>query len=74
MRKVIVSALVVILAFFLTGKSFSQKYHTTSSKALKAYKLGQTAFDYIDYESAERFFNQAILSDNGFFEAYVMLG
>lgn len=74
MRKVIVSALVVILAFIFTGKSFSQKYHTTSSKALKAYKLGQTAFDYIDYESAERFFNQAILSDNEFFEAYMMLG
>jgi len=74
MRKVIVSAFVVILAFIFTGKSFSQKYHTTSSKALKAYKLGQTAFDYIDYESAERFFNQAILSDNEFFEVYVMLG
>lgn len=74
MRKVIVSAFVVILAFIFTGKSFSQKYHTTSSKALKAYKLGQTAFDYIDYESAERFFNQAILSDNEFFEAYMMLG
>ncbi len=53
---------------------FSQQYHTTSAKALKYYKDGLTAFDYIDYLNAERYFDQAIGTDNKFFEAYLMMG
>lgn len=74
MRKVKISAILLLLTFIFTETSFSQKYHTTSSKALKAYKLGQTSFDYIDYPNAEHFFNQAIQADSDFFEAYMMLG
>ncbi len=73
-------ARLVILAVFvfamglIPGKVFSQQYHTTSAKALKAYKAGLTAFDYIDYFNAEQYFNQAIETDNKFFEAYMMMG
>jgi hypothetical protein len=69
---------IVILLFITTCvvpvTGFSQQYHTTSGKALKAYKEGLTSFDYIDYLTAERCFKQAIETDKGFFEAYMMLG
>jgi len=52
----------------------SQQYHTTSSNALKYYKAGLTAFDYIDYLNAERYFDQAIEADDKFFEAHMMMG
>jgi len=74
MKRVIITAIAFFLTFIFTSNSFSQKYHTTSSKALKAYNLGQTSFDYIDYANAEHFFRQAIQTDSGFFEAYMMLG
>lgn len=51
-----------------------QKYHTASNKALKAYKDGQRAFDFLDFNSAEVFFKQAIAADSKFYEAYMMLG
>jgi outer membrane protein OmpA-like peptidoglycan-associated protein len=74
MRKMMISAIFLILTFIFTETSYSQKYHTTSSRALKAYKMGQTAFDYIDYANAEHFFSQAIQADGDFCEAYLMLG
>jgi len=58
----------------MTEKGFSQQYHTTSAKALKLYKAGVSAFDYVDYISAERFFKEALDVDDGFFEAYMILG
>lgn len=56
------------------GELFSQQYHTTSSRALKVYKQGITSYDYIDYRNAEEYFKQAVNIDDGFFEAYMMLG
>jgi len=65
---------IVITTCSVPRTGFSQPYHTTNGKALKAYKQGLTSFDYIDYPSAERFFKQAIEIDKGFFEAHMMLG
>jgi outer membrane protein OmpA-like peptidoglycan-associated protein len=67
-------AVILLINCIVSVEGFSQKYHTTSAKALKAYKAGQTAFDYIDYLNAERYFNQAIETDANFYEAYMMLG
>ena len=64
----------VLISFIRPEICFSQQYHTMSSKALKYYKAGLTAFDYIDYLNAERYFDQAIEADDKFFEAYMMMG
>ncbi len=75
MKKGLVIIAAFIMIFFIPGNQcYSQKYHTTSVKALKFYKSGMTAFDYIDYINAESYFNQAIETDENFFEAYMMLG
>ena len=66
----------LVTAFILLKSSgiFSQEYHTTSYKAMKAYKEGMTCYDYLDYKNAESYFKQAIEVDDKFFEAYMMLG
>ena len=64
----------VLISCIRSEICLSQQYHTTSSKALKYYKAGVTAFDYIDYLNAERYFDQAIEEDDKFFEAYMMMG
>ena len=75
MKKGLVIIAAFIMIFFIPGNQcYSQKYHTTSVKALKFHKSGMTAFDYIDYINAESYFNQAIETDENFFEAYMMLG
>lgn len=56
------------------GVTCAQQYHTTSNKALKNYKQGLTAYDYIEFKEAESFFRQAVETDNRFYEAYMMLG
>ncbi|HPA86743.1 MAG TPA: OmpA family protein [Bacteroidales bacterium] len=69
-----------LVFFFLLGSTvlsseiIAQQYHTTSAKALKFYKSGMTAFDYIDYPNAEKLFKLAIETDEGFYEAHMMLG
>jgi outer membrane protein OmpA-like peptidoglycan-associated protein len=70
----IILTILFFVSCLLPVKLFSQQYHTTSPKALKAYKSGLTAFDYIDYLNAEQYFNQAIETDKKFFEAYMMMG
>jgi hypothetical protein len=72
--RIFIIASIVLSFCFVSEKGFSQQYHTTSAKALKAYKSGLTAFDYIDYISAERYFKQALVIDDGFLEAHMMLG
>jgi outer membrane protein OmpA-like peptidoglycan-associated protein len=72
--RLIILVVFVLISCLVPVKGFSQQYHTTSAKALKAYKSGLTAFDYIDYLNAEKYFNQAIETDNKFFEAYMMMG
>jgi flagellar motor protein MotB len=53
---------------------YSQGLHTSSNKALKIYRDGVSAYDYVDYIKAETDFKEAISIDKGFFEAYMMLG
>ena len=65
---------IVLTSCLTTEKGFSQQYHTTSARALKAYKTGLTSFDYIDYPNAESYFREAIEIDDKFYEAYMMLG
>jgi hypothetical protein len=72
--RIFIVAIIVLSSCFVTEKGFSQQYHTTSAKALKEYKSGLAAFDYIDYISAEHYFKQALETDDGFFEVYMMLG
>lgn len=72
--RLIILTILFFVSCLLPVNVFSQQYHTTSPKALKAYKAGLTAFDYIDYINAEQYFNQAIETDNKFFEAYMMMG
>jgi hypothetical protein len=72
-RFIITAALVLVLCFG-TEEGFSQQYHTTSAKALKSYKSGLTAFDYVDYPSAERYLKEAIEIDGKFYEAYMTIG
>jgi outer membrane protein OmpA-like peptidoglycan-associated protein len=66
--------ILTVFSFLVPLKSYSQNFHTLSSKALKAYKEGLNAFDYFDYNSAENYFKEAISLDKKFFEAYMMLG
>jgi len=73
-KRIFIIVSVVLTSCLITGKGFSQQYHTTSGKALKAYKTGLTSFDYIDYTNAEQYFKQALEIDNKFYEAYMMLG
>jgi outer membrane protein OmpA-like peptidoglycan-associated protein len=64
-----------VLIFCISIQSgYSQGFHTSSNKALKFYKEGVAAYDYLDFESAENNFREAISIDIGFYEAYMMLG
>ncbi len=72
--RLIILMIIFLVSCLVPEKGFSQQYHTTNAKALKAYKAGITAFDYIDYRNAEQYFNEAILTDSKFFEAYMMMG
>jgi flagellar motor protein MotB/tetratricopeptide (TPR) repeat protein len=64
----------IIISCIVTHTGYSQGFHTSSGKALKAYNEGVTAFDYLDYINAEIYFREAISIDKRFYEAYMMLG
>lgn len=69
----------IILSVFLTSCSmtrtgYSQKLHTSSNKAVKEYTEGMRAYDFLDLETAEKRFKNAIEIDERFYEAYMMLG
>lgn len=53
---------------------YSQGLHTSLNKALKNYNDGLAAYDYLDFQSAEKSFKEAVHSDTRFYEAYMMLG
>jgi tetratricopeptide (TPR) repeat protein len=57
-----------------TQKSLAQTFHTASNKALKEYNEGVKAFDYFYYDNAEGYLKEALATDKGFYEAYIMLG
>src|SRR5512135_2254058 len=66
--------LLIVASFSVTGSLYSQQFHTTSFKALRLYREGVTAFDYIDFQGAEQLFKQSIAIDAKFYEAQLMLG
>ena len=72
--KYIITIFISLTFCALTRDGFSQSFHTSSNKALKIYNEGVSAFDYLDFNNAERYFKEAILLDNKFYEAYIMLG
>jgi outer membrane protein OmpA-like peptidoglycan-associated protein/Tol biopolymer transport system component len=72
--KYCLNILSVSLFVLLNTNGFSQGFHTSSNKALKAYNEGLTAFDYLEYPTAENYFKEAVSIDKNFFEAYMMLG
>jgi hypothetical protein len=65
----------ILAAVTLTsGICFSQKYHTTSNRALSSYISGKQEYDFFYFESAENLLKDAIKADNKFYEAYMVLG
>ena len=63
-----------ITSWTITRNGYSQDFHTSSNKALKAYNEGVTAFNYLNFNKAEIDFKEAISIDKRFYEAYIMLG
>jgi tetratricopeptide (TPR) repeat protein len=66
--------LIIVLVILSSGIGLSQKYHTNSSKALKAYTAGKEEYDFLYFDSAENLLKEAIKADNNFYEAYMVLG
>ncbi len=64
----------IVVYSLISVNSFSQNFHTYSNKALKAYKEGVAAYDYLDLSAAEINFREAITIDKKFYEGYLMLG
>jgi outer membrane protein OmpA-like peptidoglycan-associated protein len=67
------------LAFLLgliviSSKSHAQEFSTESKRAIKFYEEGNKKFILLDYLAAEGNLNKAILTDNKFIEAYLLLG
>lgn len=50
-----------------------QKYHTASSRALKAYVEAKEQYDFLFYDKAEKLLKEAISYDRKFYEAYMLL-
>jgi outer membrane protein OmpA-like peptidoglycan-associated protein len=72
--KHIPSIFFLIILCLTSADAYSQNLHTSSNKALKIYKDGLSAYDYLDYARAEKDFNQAISADDKFYEAFMMMG
>lgn len=53
---------------------YAQKYHTTSQRALNAYNAGKKQYEFLYFDSAERYLKEAISIDKNFYEAYMLLG
>ena len=66
--------LILIGCGFVSQKGSAQNFHSSSSKAVKAYNEGVSLYDYFDFNNAEKNFKIAISVDNKFYEAYLMLG
>jgi outer membrane protein OmpA-like peptidoglycan-associated protein/tetratricopeptide (TPR) repeat protein len=67
----------ILTMLLLLGGSmavFPQGFHTASNRALKMYNAGMSDYDFLNFAGAEQYFRSAIETDNGFYEAYLMLG
>jgi outer membrane protein OmpA-like peptidoglycan-associated protein len=65
---------ILFLLLLLPACTLGQDLSTKSKKAKKAFELAERAFRLYNYQQAEIQFKEAIKSDSGFFEAWVMLG
>ncbi|TFH38148.1 MAG: flagellar motor protein MotB, partial [Bacteroidia bacterium] len=64
----------ILFAFAIfSAHSLAQDLHTRSNRALKAYNDGKTAYDFFNYNDAEKFLIDAIERDTGFIEASLLL-
>ena len=72
--KYLLPIFVLIIYFESSRVGLSQALHTSSNKALKIYKEGVSAYDYLDYYKAENDFKAALSIDKKFYEAHMMLG
>ena len=72
--KYLLPIFVLIIYFESSQVGLSQALHTSSNKALKIYKEGVSAYDYLDYYKAENDFKAALSIDKNFYEAHMMLG
>jgi outer membrane protein OmpA-like peptidoglycan-associated protein len=72
--KYLLPIFVLIVYFDSSLVGLSQGLHTSSNKALKIYKEGVSAYDYLDYYKAENDFKAALSIDKKFYEAHMMLG
>ena len=68
-------ALLLLLLFAAEPAAlFSQNLHTTSNRALRAYRDGMRAYEYYIFDRAEILLKEAIKIDPGFYEAHLVLG
>ena len=72
--KYVIAIFAIVYCCGLSQIAYSQSFHTSSGKALKIYKEGVTAFDYLEFNKAEKDFKEAITIDTNFYEAYMMMG
>ena len=73
-RRTYLLILVFVLSGIFRGEICAQTYHTRSGRALKAYNDGKRAWEFRDFVTAEKRLKEAVASDEGFFEAYVLMG
>jgi hypothetical protein len=71
-RLILIVSIIIIPA--ISDYCWSQELHTASNRAGKLYRDGMMAYDYVELDRAAELFEEAILHDDGFFEAYMMLG
>jgi outer membrane protein OmpA-like peptidoglycan-associated protein len=69
-----IAILVSVFCCWSSQFVYSQSFHTSSNKALKMYKDGVAAYDYLEFSKAEKGFREAISIDPKFYEAYMMMG
>ena len=71
-RLILISFAILVQA--ITIVTWSQGLHTASNRAGKLYRDGMMAYEYVELDRAAELFEESILHDKRFFEAYMMLG
>lgn len=64
---------VLILNVLFAPGAFGQNYHTSSSRAVKAYIDAREQYDFLYFNKAEKLLREAISYDRKFVEAYLLL-
>lgn len=64
---------VLVLCLLASSVLMSQELHTRSNRALTAYNEGKEAYDFINYNKAEKLLFEAIGHDPDFIEAHLLL-